>query len=284
MAIINPNQNPTLAPDNDVVNLASTAPSAHTWYATYTNNTGSSQTVVCSIPLGPLETTRSFTSTDTNVSGNTASGSTAIYDTLTVSAGGTVTYTIASTYTLASGKSFGTNTNQATFAVSGGSTYRRFQVVTVGHDNADTYQLIPERTHRDAVILVDRLVNQNLTLPEMQDLYDWIENNSPDFAALRKAAYQLGSLGSVSTAVDYTVRPEDFFVLETGNSKTITMPLPQLYPGRTLWVRDTGSGGVLDFSAGVLNGATGATAAATQNKTFGFFSNGSTWLTLAVQA
>ena len=289
MAIVNPNQNPTLAPGNDNVAYASTTPSAHTWYATYTNNTGATQTVTVSIPMGALETTRSFTSADTGVTGNSASGAAGVYEALTVTAGGTVTYTIASTYTLASGESYGSNTNRVTWAVTSGSTYKRFQVVLVGTGNAATYQLFPQQTReaRDSVAIMDYLLTRGLDLMEAQELYDWLENSAVDVSllAIVKGASGLGNHQAVSTAVDYVVRPQDFFILETGNSKTVTAPRPELYSGRTMWVRDTGTGGVLDWGAGSLNGgATGATFALTQSKTFGFFSNGSTWLTLAVQA
>lgn len=292
MAIANPNTTPTLLPSNDIVNYASTTPSAHTWYAKYTNNTGSTQTVYFSCPMGPLETTRSWTSTDTGVTGNGASGSTAIYDTLTVTAGGTVTYTIASTYTLASGRTFGTNTNKATFAVSGGSTYKRFQVVTVGYGNAATQQRFANqiRASRDVTALMDRLLVNETDLMEAQELYDWLENagndtvGSDSFLTLRKVAYGLGGLKTTSQSGDYSVRPEDYFVLETGNSKTVTMPLPELYPGRVVVLRDTGSTGVVAFGGGSVDGgSTGATAALTQNKTFGYISDGTTWRTLYVQ-
>ena len=92
------------------------------------------------------------------------------------------------------------------------------------------------------------------------------------------------NFATVSKSDSYSVRPEDYFVLETGNSKTITMPRPENHPGRVIVLRDTGSTGVVDFAGGSVDGgSTGASAALTQNKTFGYISDGTTWRTLFVQ-
>lgn len=267
----------TLERNNEIV--ASAGTQIYTLTIRNTDSVNATVKVSVNVPLAMLETTRAFVSAGSGVSGNTASGATNIADAAVIltGVGSYVTYTITSTLTLPTGRTYGRSTIFPTVTVvqrpNGTSVTEAAQVRTLttfvgpltSYGLSAFGQIANEKNrHADEQQIAFRLVGIGDTEASGQQTIDVLDNGPKTSWDTVKALFLQGSKMRVvapPATGTYVVQETDGLILCTGTANTVTMPsiTDPNNLGRFIKIINKGSGAVT-FNGGTADGSTLATA------------------------
>lgn len=246
------------------------------------------------IPLTRYEGTRAFTSAGTGTSGNTASGSVGIADTVTLSAGvnNSVVYTILSTLTLPTGITFGTSTLGATIQVterpSGTGVTEAAKTLMnttyIGDTTLSTFGL--RRNEKNARSDEQQIAFRGLGIMDSEvharKVIDELEEGPKTAWQMFRNTYFTGSYKKVTTVgAAYTVQEDDGMVIGT-TTLTITMPSATAIAnkGRQLIIKNSHAANTVTLSGTISDSITTVVAA----KARMFVCDGTTWQSVGVIA
>lgn len=234
------------------------------------------------IPLPAQEATRTYTSTDTGVSGNTASSTGAIYDTLTMTAGSVVTYTLTSTWN--------SPTDYRGEAVPFATVTRIATITETTQDSTDVtdrdplgYPLRPVKlgtpivrppnlngesyfsARTPSVSQVIAGLVSRMTDAQTQEVIDLVEGGLTLYHVLLATKLFIAPGINIQTD-DYTILQADFgkrIGMNKGSGNTLTIPKDQLFEAPVGTVIP-----ILQIGAGATTVAAGSGATLTVDATF----------------